>query len=35
MEKIHGLNKNTRYYNPPAGTEETYAEWVIDLDSQP
>lgn len=35
MKKIHGLNKNTRYYNPPAGTEEKYAEWVIDLDSQP
>lgn len=35
MDRIHALNRNTRYYNPAPGTEEKYASFAIDLDSQP
>lgn len=35
MERIYALNKNVRYYNPPADMEEKYATFAIDLDSQP
>lgn len=34
MQKIGVLNKNARFYNPPAGMEEKYATFVIDLDAQ-
>ena len=35
MDSIGALNKNERFYNPPAEMEEQYALWAIDLDSQP
>lgn len=35
MARINGLSKNTRYYNPAPGTEEKYASFAIDLESQP
>lgn len=34
MQKIFALNKNNRFYNPPADMEEKYAFFAIDLDSQ-
>lgn len=34
MAEIATLNKNVRYYNPTPETEEGYASYVIDLDSQ-
>lgn len=35
MASIKALNKNERFYNPPADMEEKYAFFAIDLDSQP
>ena len=35
MDSIKALNKNERFYNPPADMEEKYAFFAIDLDSQP
>ena len=35
MAAIQALNKNARFYNPPADMEEKYAFFAIDLDSQP
>lgn len=34
MAGIEKLNSGTRYYNPPAGLEEQYAFFTIDLDGQ-
>jgi len=35
MQNIDSLNKNMRFYNPPADMEDKYAEFVLDLDAQP
>ena len=35
MASIKALNKDERFYNPPADMEEKYAFFAIDLDSQP
>lgn len=35
MQSINLLNKNARYYNPPADMEEKYVTFVLDLDAQP
>ena len=34
MQSIDNLNKNMRFYNPPADMEDKYAEFVLDLDAQ-
>lgn len=34
MAEIAKINKNVRYYNATPETEESYASYVIDLDSQ-
>lgn len=34
MDEIAKINKNTRYYNATPEMEESYASYVIDLDSQ-
>lgn len=35
MQNIDSLNKNVRFYNPPADMEEKYVTFVLDLDAQP
>ena len=35
MKQIKTLNKQERFYNPPADMEEKYVTFVLDLDAQP